>query len=264
MESERILRTSFFGGFRREDVLKYVEELKGEIAAMAEELKAKTEQLSELTGKVETLSSACEQAKETEQKLAETTTALLAAEAKNVALQAENAALTERFAAIDREKAGMEKKAEEIRASEAQLGAAFLDARKYSDEIVTAANKKAGETQLDASDSIAKQAEEVSRLSADVDALAATLNKSIDDLHADISALSAKLSKAAQALKNRKDAEKFVPDMSIKIADELVEKAMHAEDGGVTFLRYSQHTDSNADTSGKPNAVYRFDTPKEG
>jgi len=219
MESERILRTSVFGGFRREDVLQYVEELKGEIATLSGKLQAQNAQISELGETVDELSDRCAKAKETEERLAGTVADLEKSEAENTALKAENEALTARFAAIDTEKSEMHRKAEEIRASEAQLGAAFLDARKYSDEIVTAANKKANETALDASDSIAKQATEVARLSSDVDALAETLTKSIADLHANIAALSVKLSKSAQALSNRKDAEKFVPDISIKIEE---------------------------------------------
>lgn len=256
MESERILRTSFFGGFRREDVLQYVEELKGEIAVLSEELRMKTSQISELSEMVDELSGRCEQAKETEEKLTQTTSALEKAEMENTALKAENTVLTERFTAIDTEKAEMTRKAEEIRASEAQLGAAFLDARKYSDEIVTAANKKANETQLDASDSIAKQASEVARLSSDVDALAATLTKSIDELHANIAALSVKLSKSAQALSNRKDAEKFVPDISMKI-EEFSEELAALQDSSLTVLQNGSQSDVS-------NTVYRFDMSKEG
>lgn len=268
MDSERILRTSIFGGFRREDVLGYVEELKGEIAVLQEELKGKVAKMDALSEKVETLSEACEQAKETEQKLVEVTAALETEQQKNETLAAENAELSARVAAIDGEKAAMEQKAAEIRASEAQLGAAFLDARKYSDEIVCAANKKANETQNDASDSIAKQATEVAKLSADVDALSLMLSKSIESLHADISALSVKLSKAAQSLQNRKDAEKFVPDISIKIEEELGEKitgVTETDDGsGLTYIHYPPHTEFNEDLNITPNTVYRFDTPKEG
>lgn len=56
MESERILRTSVFGGFRREDVLQYVEELKGEIAALSGKLQAQNAQISELGETVDELS----------------------------------------------------------------------------------------------------------------------------------------------------------------------------------------------------------------
>lgn len=268
MESERILRTSIFGGFRREDVLQYVAELKGEIAALSEEIKGKTKQIDALQEKADALALECEQAKETESKLQETTVALEAFRGQNETLQAENAVLSARVAAIDGEKAALEQKTQEIKASEAQLGAAFLDARKYSDEIVTAANQKATETQNDASASIARQAQEVARLSSDVDTLSATLTKSINNLHADISALSAKLSKAAQALQNRKDAEKFVPDISIKIEEELGEKitgVTETDDGsGLTYIHYPPHTEFNEDLNITPNTVYRFDTPKEG
>lgn len=256
MESERILRTSVFGGFRRADVLEYVEELKGEIAELSKMFDEQNTMISELSEMVDNLTDECEQAKAAEAKLAETAAALEGAQAENAALKSENEALTARFVKIDAEKSEMSKKAEEIRASEAQLGAAFLDARKYSDEIVTAANKKANETSLDASESIAQQATEVARLSSDVDALAATLTKSIDELHANIAALSVKLSKSAQALSARKDAEKFVPDISIKI-EEFGEEFAALQDSALTVLQNGAQGES-------ANTIYRFDATKEG
>lgn len=256
MESERILRTSVFGGFRRADVLEYVEELKSEIAELSKMFDEQNTMISELSEMVDNLTGECEQAKAAEAKLAETAAALEGAQAENAALKSENEALNARFAKIDAEKSEMSKKAEEIRASEAQLGAAFLDARKYSDEIVTAANKKANETSLDASESIAQQATEVARLSSDVDALAATLTKSIDELHANIAALSVKLSKSAQALSARKDAEKFVPDISIKI-EEFGEEFAALQDSALTVLQNGAQGES-------ANTIYRFDATKEG
>ena len=46
MDSERILRTSIFGGFKREDVLGYVEELKAEIAALRADVEEKSEKIA--------------------------------------------------------------------------------------------------------------------------------------------------------------------------------------------------------------------------
>ncbi len=240
MDSERILRTAVFGGFKREDVIRYVEQLKEEISDLSEELRDKTEQIKALQEKADTLSAECEKAKETKEMLAEAVAALETANTENDRLQAENGALSERLSAVDRERETLDQKAQEIKASEAQLGVAFLDARKYADEIVTAANQKAGETQTEASDSIAKQAGEVARLSNDVDALAATLAKSIDELHADISALSVKLSCAAQSLANRKEAERFVPDISIKIEGSPSSPSgdsAKTDNSGLTLLR---------------------------
>ena len=94
------------------------------------------------------------------------------------------------------------------------------------------------------------------------------LSSSCESLRADISALSAKLSKAAQALSNRKDAEKFVPDISIRIADELGEEIAgitQTDDGsGLTYIHYPPNTEFNEDLNITPNSVYRFDKPKEG
>ena len=80
----------------------------------------------------------------------------------------------------------------------------------------------------------------MARLSNDVDALAATLAKSIDELHADISALSVKLSCAAQSLANRKEAERFVPDISIKIEGSPSSPSgdsAKTDNSGLTLLR---------------------------
>lgn len=268
MENERILRTSVFGGFKKDDVLKYVEELKKEISALNEEIKEKAEKLSSLTGKVEELSEACEDARATEIELAKTKDEVTVLQTENESLRAENLIFAKRMATLDEEEKAIEEKAEQVKLSEAQLGAAFLDARKYSDEIVTAANRKATDTQNEASDSIEAQAAEIAKLSTDVDTLSDTLTKSVAALHADITALSLKLTKAAQSLKNRKDAEKFVPDISIKIEEELGEKIAgitETNDGsGLTFIHYPSNTDFNEDLNIQSDSVYRFDKTKEG
>lgn len=268
MENERILRTSVFGGFKKEDVLKYVEELKAEISTLTEEIKEKANTLSDLSDRVDALSAECEEGKVAQEKLSETKEQVIVLETENQQLREDNLALSKRMATLDEEEARLQSKAEEVKASEAQLGAAFLDARKYSDEIVTAANKKANETQSEASDSIATQAAEIARLSSDVDVLSETLTKSIEALHADISTLSAKLSKAAQSLKNRKDAEKFIPDISMKIEEELGETitgVTETNDGsGLTFIHYPSHTDFNEDLNIKSDSIYHFGNSKEG
>ena len=89
-----------------------------------------------------------------------------------------------------------------------------------------------------------------------MDALAATLTKSIDELHANIAALSVKLSKSAQALSARKDAEKFVPDISIKI-EEFGEELAALQDNALTVLQSGTQGES-------ANTIYRFDATKEG
>ena len=246
MDSERIFKTCIFGGFKREDVLQYVGELQAEIASLSEELQKKSDELSALSAKVNELEALCEAGEQAKQQLTVTTGALETAQQQSTALQAENEDLRTQLSGLDDEKRKMEEKAQELRATQAQLGAAFLDARKYSDEIVNAANQRANETQADAAQSIREQASEIARLSADVDSISATLSKSVEDLHAQISALSAKLSKAAQALSVRRDAEKFLPDVSMHISPEISEAFSETEQG---------KSEQN---------IYRFGASKEG
>lgn len=246
MDSERIFKTCIFGGFKREDVLQYVGELQAEIASLSEDLQQKTDELSALSEKVNELETLCEAGEQAKQQLVETTGALETAQQQNTALQAENESLRTQLAGMDDAKRQMDEKAEELRATQAQLGAAFLDARKYSDEIVNAANQKANDTQVEAAQSIREQAGEIARLSADVDAISATLSQSVDNLHAQIAALSAKLSKAAQALSVRRDAEKFLPDVSMHISPEISEALSETE---------PEKSEQN---------IYRFGASKEG
>lgn len=239
MDSERIFKTCIFGGFKREDVLAYVDELKGQIASLSGDLQQKGGELSALQAKADELSALCEAGEEAKRALAKTSESLSAATAQNAALQAENDALHARLSAMDDEKRKMDEKAEELRETQAQLGAAFLDARKYSDEIVSAANRKANDAQLDAAQSIRDRAGDIARLTADVDAIAANFTRSVEDLRAEIAALSSKLTQSAQALSVRRE-EKFVPDVIMRVAETL--DAAPASDAN----------------------IYRLDTPKEG
>ncbi len=239
MDSERIFKTCIFGGFKREDVLAYVDELKGQIASLSGDLQKKGDELSALQAKADELSALCKAGEEAKRALSETSEALSAATAQNTALQTENDALKAQLSAMDDEKRKMEEKAEELRETQAQLGAAFLDARKYSDEIVSAANRKANDAQLDAAQSIRDRAGDIARLTADVDAIAANFTRSVEELRAEIAALSSKLTQSAQALSVRRE-EKFVPDVIVRVAEKL-----------------------DAEPAADAN-IYRLDTPKEG
>lgn len=91
-----------------------------------------------------------------------------------------------------------------------------MDARKYSDEIVSAANVKASDISAKASAEISEQAVEISKLTAEVNAISERFNRSIDELHSSIAALANKMSVSANELSKRKNAPSFVPDVSIK------------------------------------------------
>ena len=52
MDTEKIMRTSVFGGFKKEDVISYVEELKKEIESLKADVEKKDGKIGELNSKV--------------------------------------------------------------------------------------------------------------------------------------------------------------------------------------------------------------------
>lgn len=49
MDAEKIMRTSVFGGFKKEDVISYVEELKKEIESLKADVERRTAKSASLT-----------------------------------------------------------------------------------------------------------------------------------------------------------------------------------------------------------------------
>ncbi|MEE0442638.1 MAG: hypothetical protein UDC79_00415, partial [Acutalibacteraceae bacterium] len=149
-----------------------------------------------------------------------------------------------------------ELKEQKIKTAEAQLGAAFLDARKYSDEIVSAANVKASDISAKASAEISEQAVEISKLTAEVNAISERFNRSIDELHSSIAALANKMSVSANELSKRKNAPSFVPDVSIKIDDENNIMLQNTVDDNSKKIEDGFNLDSST--------VFNFNKHKEG
>ena len=145
---------------------------------------------------------------------------------------------------------------QKIKTAEAQLGAAFLDARKYSDEIVSAANVKASDISAKASAEISEQAVEISKLTAEVNAISERFNRSIDELHSSIAALANKMSVSANELSKRKNAPSFVPDVSIKIDDENNITLQNTVDDNSKKIEDGFNLDSST--------VFNFNKHKEG
>lgn len=266
MDSEKIFKTSFFGGFRRDDVLSYVEELKGEIEQLRLEINKKDGKVDSLSAEVRELTSECAELgtiKEQVSKQNELVNSLI--NDKNVQLLKieELKAISDEYNAY---KMSVNKKEENIRNAESQLGAAFLDARKYSDEIVTAANSKATEITGKVSTDINTQANEITKLASEVNSISEQFNKSIDELHANIAALASKMSLSANELSKRKNSPAFIPDVSIKIdgIDEKIEAVSKDDESGLTFIQYPKDTEFNEDLNIEPKSIFRFDKPKEG
>ncbi|MEG1835777.1 MAG: hypothetical protein RRZ68_05390 [Oscillospiraceae bacterium] len=256
MSEEKILRTSVFGGFKRTDVLTYVEELKNEIELLKGEIEKKSTDIDVLNSSVAALTEKYDDMKGFEQKFLDELEEKTKLFEENNVLNEQINELKVQNSEYEKSQADIDKTREVLKTTEVQLGAAFLDARKYSEEIVTAANTKVSEVSKAVSSDISQQAAEISRLSADVDKISLSFSKSIDELHSNILALAKKMSNAATSLEGRENAA-FLPEVSITINQEKAEDELK-------FIKYPPNTDFNEDLNISSSSVYRFDKKKEG
>lgn len=190
-----VMKTSLFGGFKKSDVLTFVESLQTETAEVKEMLDQKKEEALELKKKIEELEDKLDELSAINDKLAEK-------EAENAELKKmlddallENKQLSEKSVEFN-------EMSEKLKRAEKQIGAAYIDARRYSDDLVENAKSKAKDIGAFASQDIKKEASEIEALLKDVDLISKKFNSSIEQLHKDVYALSSKLNSSASNLLN--------------------------------------------------------------
>ena len=190
-----VMKTSLFGGFKKSDVLNLIEQLQAETSEVKESLDIKREEVLELKNKISTLeekledlSGLADTIQEKEQEIAELNEKLETALLENKQLSEGNAEFDE--------------KSEKLRRAEKQIGAAYIDARRYSDDLVENAKSKAKDIGAFASQDIKREAAEIESLLKDVDVISRKFNSSIEQLHKDVYALSSKLNSSASNLLN--------------------------------------------------------------
>ncbi len=155
MDNERILKRSLFGGFRREDVLNYIEKLQSENIALAEELRAKSAECSEngtlmddyesARKETEELTKTIEALRAENEKLSKSCSEAAARANRNEAaaeeLRHELDSIGEKYEALENEYA---------KATEDKSNALIQDAIRYSDSLVAGARKTADKVINDA------------------------------------------------------------------------------------------------------------------
>lgn len=261
---EKIMRTKLFGGFDKKDVLSYVEDLKKQVEELKADIKNKDENIDSLNSQVASLSKECEKITELTEDLSQKDAEIAELTAKNAELGTSVDALSAVSAEYEDAKAKLEKSQQQIKDEQARLGAAFLDARRYSSEIVAAANEKAHSTSLSFSEDISKQAGEITRLSAEIDRLSASFTKSVDELHANIAVLASRMSAAAKNLSIRQDAS-FEPDLklSFEVDDDATGVEETHDGSGLTYIQYAPHTEFNEDLNIQPDGSFGANKPNE-
>ncbi len=190
-----IMKTSLFGGFKKSDVLSVIEQLQTETADVKESLDSKREEVLDLKNKIAELEDKLDSLSGVSDKLAEKEIEIETLKEKLNDAILENKQLNEKSVEYD-------EKSEKLRRAEKQIGAAYIDARRYSDDLVENAKSKAKDIGAFASQDIKREAAEIESLLKDVDTISKKFNLSIEQLHKDVYALSSKLNSSASNLLN--------------------------------------------------------------
>lgn len=165
MNNDRLLKKSLFGGFRRADVLDYIEKLQGENVELADELREKSAECVEGVSAEEFDS-----------------------------LKAENEELKKRIESLESQiQSQEEKKSQEAsdydKFSGEKSGALIQDAMKYSDSLVNGAKETAGKALETAGGSINSAAADIRTAGERVTTAQVNLNYSLDAIRQSVDSL---------------------------------------------------------------------------
>ena len=231
-----IMKTALFGGFKKSDVLEFIEKLQREMEDVKKSLDSKRTEALELKNKIEDLENKLEELSKVKDEISEKDAQIKRLSEELEKSLAENKVLNEKSYEFD-------EKSEKLRRAEKQIGAAYIDARRYSDDLVEGAKAKAKDIGAIASQDIKREANEIETLLKDVDLISRKFNSSIEQLHKDVYALSSKLNSSASNLLNlhtdlsELDAHSFEYDTVIDDVnqDEIVETHINNDFVSVSF-----------------------------
>ena len=225
MANDVIFKTKAFGGFNKEEVMTYINRLISEKEELENKCKELTDEKNNLKNEVSEIS---RKLKETEEKLTksaeeyEDLSKILEAEREvsaavynekeefNVEILKLNKELNELknkpvlseedAEILKAENAKLKAECDKLKAMEQQVGAAMLDARLRSDELVKEAEEKANLVRKDVYDAIGDTALKIDELSGGITEIARNFTKAVSEVEMRISVLTGNMSKTAQAL----------------------------------------------------------------
>lgn len=268
-KEKNIMKTSVFGGFKKSDVISYIENLQNDAAEITAELDRKKRESLELRKKIDELEERLEELSKFSSELQEKDAKIKALEEKLDASNKETAQYRERLFEY-------QDKSEKLARAEKQIGAAYIDARRYSDEIIDNAKAKAKDVGALASQDVKHQANEIEQLLRDVDAVSKKFNSSLEQLHKDVYALSTKLNNSASNLLNLHtelpglEAPSIYDEEPVKVQEDVPEEILKdipdavavetTDDGtGLTFISYEPNTEFNEDLNIQPEDIITED-----
>ena len=225
-----------FGGFNKQDVMQYIEQLQNELAELKEQFASLQSDFAASQQELERIPALEQQAEEKAQ------------------LEKERELLTERIRVLEEDNKKATDEYEKVKQAEAQLGAAFVDARRYSDRIVAAAKERAEDVSKQASDDISLKAEQIRSVAAEADRITVEMRRRMEALSKSIADLSGKMSAVAVTLVKTEAPADFKPRVDFELLSEMgiedtgdIASVETDEETGMTFISYEPNTDFNGD-----------------
>ena len=213
MSKDLMFRTSAFGGFRKEEVMDFIEKVLTEKSALERQLAINTAKTTQLNGEIASLKGEIVDIGKLRSDIAELSAKIndyeTAISDKDTLINELTVKLSEAQAkAVDESeitalKVENERLQNEINKKgdiERQVGAAMLDARVHSEELVEQAKERANSVTKAVYAAIGDTAVKIDDLSAGIGEIARNFTKSVEEVELRIKALTGDMSKTAQAL----------------------------------------------------------------
>ena len=250
MANDIIFKTKAFGGFNKEEVMTYINNLISEKSALEAKCKELTDANNDLQTKVneaeEKVKEAEEKVSKAEEKLGEDEQRLKVEREINTALTEDKEKLNVEILKLNKEITELKNKpvlseedaeilkaenaklkieCDKLKAMEQQVGAAMLDARLRSDELIKEAEEKADLVRKDVYDAIGDTALKIDELSGGITEIARNFTKAVSDVEMRINLLTGNMSKTAQALisNNLESAPLRIQNSSDSTEDDVLE-----------------------------------------
>ena len=213
MSKDLMFRTSAFGGFKKDEVMDFIERVLTEKSTLERQYAGNSAQLGQLNAQISSLQNELADMGKLRSDIAELSAKIndyeSAIDDKDTLIKELTERLSEAQAKAVDENQISELKRENERLQnelskkgdlERQVGAAMLDARVHSEELVEQAKERANSVTKAVYAAIGDTAVKIDDLSAGIGEIARNFTKSVEEVELRIKALTGDMSKTAQAL----------------------------------------------------------------
>ena len=213
MSKDLMFRTTAFGGFRKDEVMDFIEKVLTEKSAIERQFATNSAQVSQLNTQIASLQSELADIGKLRSEVAELSAKIneyeIAVDDKDTLINELTSKLSEAQAkaVYESEINALKLENERLQAElnkkgdlERQVGAAMLDARVHSEELVEQAKERANSVTKAVYAAIGDTAVKIDDLSAGIGEIARNFTKSVEEVELRIKALTGDMSKTAQAL----------------------------------------------------------------